>query len=142
MSIFKKLVFISILFIGSLHFVMAFDGVWNLETGVMQVIDNGVTLGFADPETENKIEKIRFNDDEAFITYNEKEYETQLEQREGMLILNREESENPIIITLLQESENTYRYSYNLADAKDELNSAVSNRAFVNYVGVFSRQNR
>lgn len=118
----------------------ALDGNWKLNTAIVQVVDNGAVLGFSDPSEANRIERIRFNDDKAVIYYGEKVYEGTYRAEGNMHTFTLSGKELPVVIALLRIDSDTYQFGYALADAKEELNSALGNSGFVNYIGQMVRQ--
>jgi len=136
----KKINLIAIVFIVFLSSTLfALDGNWKLDTQIMQIMENGVTVGFANPEGENQIETILFNGDKSVITYNGKEYEAGVTEENSIFLFSEDAETAPVAITLLSVDENTFRFSYNLANAKENLRTGVNSRAFINYFGIMEK---
>ncbi len=127
------------LIVGGFLSAQEFTGDWELETNLIQVIQEGMVFGFANPDTEKQIEKINFlGDDNVILIYDGTEYPTRWFQDGKMLFFETPNGES-LIITLLKTSEGTFQFSYCLASAKEELVSGIQKSAFVNYIGTMSK---
>jgi hypothetical protein len=117
-----------------------FSGEWILTTELIQAISEGVVIGFANPENENQIEKIQFAaDGDVQIVYHGDTFDSRWFQDGNMLFFNTPSGES-LVITLIKLSDTSYKFSYCLASAKENLVSGIKKKGFVNYIGVMNYQ--
>jgi len=117
--------------------LFAFEGVYGLQTEIIQAIYRGRILGFAEPVGTNKVTLINFlSDTEAELKYGEDVYQVTYVEEGNSLIFENREWPQPLPITLLTVIEDGYRFSYTLVDAKDEVRPAQGSEAFINFTGI------
>lgn len=132
----KKLLIIILLFAVTVSGLWAFEGVWGFRTEAVQAIYKGRVLGFAEPDSSNKVTVINFLDEEnAELVYSGKKYQTTYVKEGNALIFEAPEFDPPLPIVLLSLENNAYRFSYTLLDAKENLSPGQGAENFVNYIG-------
>ncbi len=118
----------------------ALEGVWGLRTELVQAIADGTVLGFANPDDANKVTVISFlPENKAEIAYGRIVYEVSWKQEGNSILFTLSESLPPFTLTMLAAGEDTFRYSYCLVDAKENLRPAGGSDAFVNYIGTMKQ---
>jgi hypothetical protein len=132
----KQLLIFMLLFAVTISGLWAFEGVWGFRTEAVQAIYTGRVLGFAEPDSANKVTVINFVDDKnAVLVYSGKKYQTTYVKEGNALIFESPEFDPPLPIVLLSLGNNTYRFSYTLLDAKEGLSPGQGAENFVNYIG-------
>ncbi|MFP4385193.1 MAG: hypothetical protein ACLFSE_14210 [Spirochaetia bacterium] len=138
----KKFIIIMILlaFAAGAGYTQEFSGEWVFTTELIQAISDGIVIGFANPENENQIEKIIFSPDgDVDIIYHGDTFDSRWFKDGNMLFFDTPSGES-LVITLFKISDTSYKFSYCLASAKENLVSGIKKKGFVNFIGVMEYQ--
>lgn len=130
----KAYILIAVFFITTLLSAEDIKGEWTLKTELIQIIDNGQIMGFANPKKEKSITSITIEDKKAIFTYGSTKYKADFIQKDRYLVLTLSSSKDPITITIIPLKDKTYKFSYCL-DAKKEPASSTGKTLFINYIG-------
>ncbi|MEM5948071.1 hypothetical protein WKV44_05905 [Spirochaetia bacterium 38H-sp] len=110
------------------------SGEWILKTELIQIIENGQIMGFANPKKEASISNIKIENTSISFTYGKTTYKASFSQKDRYLILSLSNKKTPIIITIIPLKNGNYKFSYCM-DATREPASATGTQLFINYIG-------
>jgi hypothetical protein len=136
----KRLFAVSMVCLFGWSTLFAFDGVWGFKTDLLQAFYQGRVLGYAEPESSNRVTLVSFVDGtRAELVYGDRVFDVTWKQEGNALVFSSPRWPAPLPVTLLRLSEEAFRFSYTLVDAKEAVSPTQGQEAFLNYIGTFIR---